>query len=219
MHGEAMIHGDLKGVQFQMLVVGLPPNTLYIVIKANILIDQDGQARLADFGLLTFISDPTNFMALASYVIGGTTRWMSPELLNPDLFGFEDSQPTKESDCYALGMVVLEVLSGQPPLASDEDFIVMRKIVDGERPGRPKGPEGVWFTDDLWGMLELCWATRPESRPSVHAVHKCLERLSGTWEPPSQQGAGADGDDLNHTVVSDRSAWFFVSAPFASHSF
>ena len=58
---------------------------------------------------------------------------MSPELLNPDLFGFEDSRPTKESDCYALGMVVLEVLSGRAPFAPDKDFIVMRKSqqVDG----------------------------------------------------------------------------------------
>lgn len=38
----------------------------------------------------------------------GTTRWMSPELLDPSRFhsgGF----PSRESDCYALGMVVYEV--------------------------------------------------------------------------------------------------------------
>jgi len=136
---------------------------------------------------------------------GGTTRWMSPELLNPDLFGFKDSRPTKESDCYALGMVVLEVLSGQAPLASDKDFIVMRKIVDGERPGRPEGLEGAWFTDNLWRMLELCWATRPESRPSIEAVLECLEWASWAWEPYSQQvdgDTGTDKDGLNRTIVS-----------------
>ena len=35
---------------------------------------------------------------------GGTVRWMSPELL----FG-QDTPPTRESDCYALGMVIYEV--------------------------------------------------------------------------------------------------------------
>ena len=152
MHSQAMIHGDLKGVRFLIPVVALPPNALSIVIKANILIDQNCHARLADFGLLTIISD-TTIATSSSYVKAGTTRWMSPELLNPDLFGFKDSRPTNESDCYALGMVVLEVLSGQPPLASDKDFIVMRKIIDGERPGRPEGPEGAWFIDGLWRML------------------------------------------------------------------
>jgi hypothetical protein len=34
---------------------------------------------------------------------------MSPELLDPDRFGISNSQPTKRSDCYALGMVVYEV--------------------------------------------------------------------------------------------------------------
>jgi len=34
----------------------------------------------------------------------GTVRWMSPELL----FG-KNSAPTRESDCYALGMVIYEV--------------------------------------------------------------------------------------------------------------
>ena len=182
----------------------------YLLIQANILIDRDWHARLADFGLLTIVSDPTSLTASSSYVAGGTTRWMSPELLNPNLFGFtSDIRPTKESDCYALGMVVLEVFSGQPPFASDKDFIVIQKVMGGEHPGRPEGLEGAWFTDDLWGMLELCWATQPENRPSVEAVLERLEQFSRAWEPPSLEvdgGVGADKDDLNHTIVSDRFA-------------
>ena len=44
-----------------------------------------------------------------SFTIGGTTRWMSPELLYPEGYGTSDGRPTKQSDCYALGMVVYEV--------------------------------------------------------------------------------------------------------------
>jgi len=40
--------------------------------------------------------------------LGGTTRWMSPELLDPDRFG-SDGLPSRESDSYALGMTVYEV--------------------------------------------------------------------------------------------------------------
>ena len=34
---------------------------------------------------------------------------MSPELLDPSRLGDPDPRPTKESDCFALGMVVYEV--------------------------------------------------------------------------------------------------------------
>lgn len=39
---------------------------------------------------------------------GGTICWMSPELLDPPRFG-SNGRPTRESDCYALGMVIYEV--------------------------------------------------------------------------------------------------------------
>lgn len=38
----------------------------------------------------------------------GTLRWMSPELLDPDGSG-SSGRPTRESDRYALGMVIYEV--------------------------------------------------------------------------------------------------------------
>ena len=49
---------------------------------------------------------------LMSFTAGGTHRWMSPELLDPEFFGIPQSEgdrPTRQSDCYALGMVVYEV--------------------------------------------------------------------------------------------------------------
>ena len=39
---------------------------------------------------------------------GGTLCWMAPELLDPLRFG-SSGRPTRESDCYALGMVIYEV--------------------------------------------------------------------------------------------------------------
>ena len=109
---------------------------------------------------------------------------MSPELLHPELFGFKDSRPTKESDCYALGMVILEVLTGQVPFAGYKDVIVMRVVIDGEQPERP---EEVWFTDDLWGTLKQCWSPRPETRPTVEAILECLDRVSLAITTDSQQ--------------------------------
>jgi len=135
---------------------------------------------------------------------------MSPELLHPDQFGLEDSRPTKESDCYALGMVIYEVLSGQVPFTSLKDFVVIRKVVDGERPARPEGAKGVLFTDGLWETMKLCWQTQPESRPSTAIVFEYLEHGSKTWKPPYPQmeedAEESDEDNWHLTLtVSDPS--------------
>ena len=144
-------------------------------IEANILIDNDGNARLADFGLLTVVSDSTRAATTTLSEGSGTPRWMSPELRDPVRFGVKNGRPTKESDCYALGMVVLEVLTGKVPFSGCSHLLAVRKISEGEHPGRPKGPEAVWFTDDLWRMLEQCWSRKPKERPDVEGVLECLE--------------------------------------------
>ena len=130
-----------------------------LFFKANIMIDQDGHARLADFGFLTVVLNPTNPTAPSSYTIGGTIQWMSPELLVLDRVGLKNCRPTKQSDCYALGMVIYEVLSGQVPFAPFGRYVVIRKVMEGEHPQRPGGAEGERFTADLWRMLDRCWAT------------------------------------------------------------
>jgi serine/threonine protein kinase len=188
--------------------------------KLNILIDQDGHARLADFGLLTIVSDSTNPTVSSYSVSGGTTRWMSPELLEAHQLGTKDCRPTKESDCYALGMVIYEVLSGQTPFAPYKDFIVMRKVIEGERPERPEGVKGEWFVGDLWETLEMCWAAEPGSRPSIQAVSKCLEQVPRDWKPSSPQAAEDvemdEDEDFWDTTVSYSSG--IVPLPFTSYS-
>ena len=179
MHGQEIIHGGLKGVWLRMLVVAPPPNTLFI--KANILVDNDGHAQLAEFGLLAIISDFTHPATSSSSEGGDTVRWMSPELLDPDRFDLASGRPTKKSDCYALGMVILEVLTGQPPFPQYTGLTAMEKIVDGERPERPQGAEAAWFTNDLWETLEQCWSPQPKARPTVEAVLECLEQGSTVW--------------------------------------
>ena len=107
---------------------------------------------------------------------------MSPELLDPEI---QDYCPTKYSDCYALGMVIWEVLSGHKPFYQFANGVISGKVVRGDRPERPQGAEGVWFVDEVWEVLESCWTTRPESRPRIEDVLQCLGRASRSWKPPS----------------------------------
>ena len=119
LHDFQVVHGDLKGVP-----VPLKPTCLtsHLITKANILINRDKRACIADFGLVTVTGVATHATARSSQISigslmpftpGGTYRWMSPELLDPERFGVpqseESARPTTQFDCYAFGMVIYEV--------------------------------------------------------------------------------------------------------------
>lgn len=74
-HEREMIHRDLKGVHCQN---PKPIPYLTVLTKANILIDQTGNARLADHGLLVVLPGPANLVSSSSYTGGGTARWIGP---------------------------------------------------------------------------------------------------------------------------------------------
>ena len=147
----------------------------FVHVKANVLIDKTGRAHIADFGSSSIISDPANLLSSTSHTQRGTARWMSPERIDPERFGFKDGRPTISSDCYALGMVIYETIGGHPPFHKHPNFTVLVKILNGERPPRRGG-----FTEILWKMLELCWEPQPNARPGIEDVLQCLE-----MEPPS----------------------------------
>ena len=139
-------------------------------------------------------------------------RWMSPELFYPDESGLKAARPTKQSDCYAFGMVIYEVLSGHAPFVPFPHCVVMRKVIEGEHPLRPNGPEGAYFTDDLWQMLVRCWADQPQSRPCITTVLERLENVSRALKTPSQESdenTAIEEDDWE--IASDSSemvSWF-----------
>ena len=163
-------------------------------VKPNILINKTGQAQLADSGLLTIV---LNILSSSS---SGPTRWMSPELIDPELYGLEKSSPTRSSDCFALAMVIYETISGHVPFQGSTDFAVSSKVVKGERPCR----EAV-FDASLWKVLERCWAPKPDDRPSIEDV---LQHL----EPPAQGGPRS----AEEAEVPSRSIFFPFSSSLSS---
>ena len=187
MHDQGIVHGNLDGVCFP--TPHLLANSRRH--KRNIMIDDDGRAVIAGFSLITLFPSQSTF--LSSCMDAGTVRWMSPELLIPEKFGLSRRQQTKESDCYALGMVAYEILSGCAPFGMNGPFVVLRKILDAKHPERPRGEPGVLFTDDIWNMLGRCWNTKPRERASAKDMLRCLEGNSPTVEG---DGDAASSDSL-----------------------
>ena len=132
---------------------------------------------------------------------------MSPELIEPEKFDLKKGIPTKESDCYALGMVIYEVLSGWTPFSPSKAPAVMQKVLDGKRPGRPEGREGTLFTDGIWEVVELCWKPQPSDRISARDV---LRGLGETPPPLDEDGdTGTDTNEQWDTSSNDSSASIF----------
>ncbi len=91
---------------------------------ANILIDQDGNAVVTDFGIAKAAERPTQTI---TGVLVGTPAYMSPEQCS-------GAEVSGASDQYALGAVAYEMLAGVPPF-SGSTLTVMQAHV--ERPPVP----------------------------------------------------------------------------------
>lgn len=75
--------------------------------------DSECCARLGDFGLAVVIDESISGSVAENRALGGTYRWMAPELLLPENFGFTRDLlkrlPSMSTDIYAIGMTILEV--------------------------------------------------------------------------------------------------------------
>ena len=75
--------------------------------------DSECCACLGDFGLAVVIDESISGSVAENRAMGGTYRWMAPELLAPEKFGFTGALlkrlPSMSTDIYAMGMTILEV--------------------------------------------------------------------------------------------------------------
>jgi len=120
-----------------------------------------------------------------AYASGGTVRWTSPELLIPEKFGFGDARPTTQSDCYALGMVIYEVLCGKLPYWDQRGNIV-QAVMEGRRPSKPAEATELGFTDGLWWIVKCCWLGNRDMRPDVETVLSRLTDAAWAWDVRQQ---------------------------------
>ncbi|KAG8729729.1 hypothetical protein FRC10_003487 [Ceratobasidium sp. 414] len=134
----------------------------------NVLVDKDGIARLSDFDH-SILSNCTLLFTETTNVGGGTLRWMAPELLLSS--GEDDAAPitrSKQTDIYALGMTMLEIISGRVPYVEYKvDRGIIRALDRKEFPTRPREVSSDW----IWSLLEACWNHDPEARPSASWVY------------------------------------------------
>jgi serine/threonine-protein kinase len=101
----------------------------------NILLDREGFAALADFGIVKMLEAGSGLTATGGLM--GTPAYMSPEQ-------GQGLEVDSRSDVYSLGVVVFEMLAGKPPFQADTPMqLVFKQInapipeLSGVRPGLP----------------------------------------------------------------------------------
>lgn len=105
LHSVDIIHGDLRAVGlFLQLQVALRP--VLTSAQANVLVDDSGNAVLADYGL-TFVIDQSEFTTTK---IAGPARWTAPEILDsPEGEEYNEPHYSTKSDVFAFAMTFIEV--------------------------------------------------------------------------------------------------------------
>lgn len=131
-HQRRMIHRDLK--------------------PANIMLNLVNEPILMDFGIAKIIGGEVNTLTGAAI---GTAAYMSPEQ-------WKGQGADHRSDIYALGVILFEILSGQPPFQSDSTWGIMQQHLEEPVPDIRQINKNTPHT--LVNIIERALAKDPNNR-------------------------------------------------------
>jgi len=164
LHKQGILHMDIKG--------------------ANILVTDEGDVKLADFGVSTQLSTHTTFVSATEYI--GSPLFMSPEVVRKDKYN-------SASDIWSLGITVIEMVDGMPP-NTDIVCVEMLPLIDQRDPPTLKTPK--LYSADLNDIISSCLQKDPNLRFS------CMDLLTHPFLDPSTMPRR---DCLNSLISTVRS--------------
>lgn len=166
-HEQGMIHRDLK--------------------PANVMLTPKGEAILMDFGVAKMLEGSDN---TATGAVVGTAKYMSPEQARGE-------RPDERSDIYSLGVMLYEMVAGQPPFDADTTIAILMKHVTEPIPDIQRVQKDV--PDDLAMVIEKALAKDRTERYQTAAYMTSALRLANRLNR-----TGGPVTDAKATVTSKR---------------
>ena len=137
------------------------------VKPGNVLLAEDGTARLSDFGIAHAMGDVT---LTSTGMVTGTPAYLAPEVAR----GEESAYP---ADVFSLGATLYTALEGHPPFGADGNpMALLHRVASGVvDPPQHSG--------ELTPLLEEMLQARPEDRPSMAEVTGELAAIAAGSAP------------------------------------
>lgn len=141
MHEAGIVHRDLK--------------------SHNILLTDNHQIKLCDFGLAKFKCD----LNKGTMQYSGTPAYMAPEM-------FQKRSYDEKIDVFAFGTLLWEIISRQVPFDGLEPDQIKKKLAT---PGNLPLPYNC--PAEIGNLIISCRSNAPEKRPSFSQICEILDKL------------------------------------------
>ena len=142
------------------------------VKSSNIILDSDGNVKVMDFGLARMTGEGSKLTQ--SGTLMGTLDYMSPEQCRGD-------ELDERTDIYSLGVVLYEMLTGEPPFDAPNEAALIHKIISEEPTEAKKINPNI--SDDLSAIVFHAMSKDRDDRYA--GISEFLKELREVAEPTS----------------------------------
>ena len=179
-HDKGITHRDIK------------PDNLMLMTGSR------GLVKIMDFGLVQ-LAGGSKFTREGTTL--GTMTYMSPEQA-------EGAETDSRTDIWSLGVVLYEMVAGQPPFRGDYEQVVVYSLMN-ETP-EPLTAVRTGVPKELERIVDKCLAKQPASR--YQGVNDLLVDLRGLQKEQQAEAATAARPAPAPTQHSHRTPWLLAGA-------